>query len=375
MQTLLPGGRAPAVGDVFRNPDLAHSLRLIAEGGRDAYYKGRNCQAHCGGFAAATAALLREKDFADYSSEWVDPISTTYRGWTVYELPPNGQGLAALEMLNIMETFPLEKFGLNSTNALHTMIEAKKLAYADLVRYIGDPKFSKLPVAQLLSKDWAAERAKLIDPNKANCNVGPGTLPQGGDNTIYLSVVDRDGNMVSLIQSIYCKFRLGHGGRGHGIRAPKSRRALQPGPQFAERARAAQAPAAHHHSGVHGKGRRAHRVWHHGRMEPVAGARAVRLAHRRFPSEYSSGDGDGALHQAHLSRAATSISKIAFPGNVRAELEAKGHILKMHNGYSNTFGGGQAVMRDFAAGVNYGASDPRKDGAAVPELPPAAGKQ
>src|SRR4029077_7405833 len=136
--------------------------------------------------------------------------------WTVYELPPNGQGLAALEMLNIMETFPLDKYGLNSTGALHAMIEAKKLAYADLVRYIGDPKFSTLPVKQLLSKDFAAERAKQIDPNKANCNVGPGTLLPGS-STIYLSTVDRDGNMVSLIQSNYSDFGSGVVADGTGF--------------------------------------------------------------------------------------------------------------------------------------------------------------
>jgi gamma-glutamyltranspeptidase / glutathione hydrolase len=140
-QTYLPSDRAPAVGQIFRNPDLAKSLREIAQGGRDAFYKGEiarqiidTSRRHGGTFTAS--------DFADYASEWVDPISTTYRGWTVLELPPNGQGLAALEMLNIMETFPLNQYGLNSTRTLHAMIEAKKLAYADLVRYIGDPKFS-----------------------------------------------------------------------------------------------------------------------------------------------------------------------------------------------------------------------------------------
>ena len=142
-QTYLPDNRAPAVGQIFRNTDLARSLQLIAHGGRDAFYKGELAKAivetskrHGGTFT--------EKDFADYSAEWVDPISTTYRGWKVYELPPNGQGLAALEMLNIMETFPLPKYGVNSSATLHAMIEAKKLAYADLVRNIGDPKFSKL---------------------------------------------------------------------------------------------------------------------------------------------------------------------------------------------------------------------------------------
>ena len=144
-QTYLPVGRAPAVGEYFAIPDLARSLRLIAEGGRDAYYKGEIAKRIVEA-SRRHGGTLTAKDFAGYSSEWVDPISTTYRGWTVHELPPNGQGIAALEMLNIMETFPLEKSATNSTESLHTMIEAKKLAYADLVRYVGDPKFSKLPV-------------------------------------------------------------------------------------------------------------------------------------------------------------------------------------------------------------------------------------
>ena len=161
VKTFLPNQRPPAVGQVFRNPDLANSLREIAQGGRDAYYKGdiarRIVEA-----SQKLGGTFTAKDFADYSSEWVDPISTTYRGWTVYEMPPNSHGVAALEMLNIMETFPIAKDGVDSASALHTMIEAKKLAYADLIRYIGDPKFSKLPVAELLSKEFAATRAKQI---------------------------------------------------------------------------------------------------------------------------------------------------------------------------------------------------------------------
>ena len=372
IQTLLPGGRAPAVGDVFRNPDLAHSLRLIADGGRDAYYKGEIAKRIVEA-SSRHGGTFTLKDFADYSSEWVDPISTTYRGWTVTELPPNGQGLAALEMLNIMETFPLEKFGLNSTNDLHTMIEAKKLAYADLVRYIGDPKFSKLPVAQLLSKDWATQRAKLIDPNKANCNVSAGTLPQGGNNTIYLSVVDRDGNMVSLIQSIYSNFGSGMVAEGTGfvlqnrgglfVLDPNSPDSLAP----RKRPLHTIIPAFMEKGDV--------RI-----AFGIMGGWNQSQAHAQYVSHIVD------FHQNIQAAMETArFVKLTFPGcdldlenripgNVRAELQAKGHILKMHNGYSNTFGGGQAVMRDFAAGVNYGASDPRKDGAAVPELPPAAAK-
>src|SRR5580700_753439 len=197
----LPGDNAPKVGEVFKNSDLATSLGQIAERGRDAFYKGE----------ISTKILEAEKrhngtmtaqDLAEYASEWVEPISTTYRDWTVYEMPPNGQGIGVLEMLNIMETFPLgeKDSGFGSTKALHTMIEAKKLAYADVARYLADPRGQKIPVATLLSKAWAAERAKLIDPDHAACDVAAGEIA-GGSDTTYLSVVDRDGNMVSLIQS------------------------------------------------------------------------------------------------------------------------------------------------------------------------------
>ena len=177
----------------------------------------RNHQAHCWRFPRSTAARSAAKDFSDYSSEWVEPISTTYRGWTVYEMPPNVQGIGALEMLNLMEQFDLHQYGLNSTRALHVQIEAKKLAYADVLRYIGDPKMSKMPVSGMLSKQYAAERAKLIDMDHANCESAPGTpVPDAGDTT-YLSVVDREGNMVSLIESNYSEFGSGLVADGTGF--------------------------------------------------------------------------------------------------------------------------------------------------------------
>src|SRR3989442_6180166 len=155
---------------------------------------------------------MAAQDLPKYSAEWVEPLSTTYHDWTVYELPPNGQGIAALEMLNILEDIPIAQDGFGSTKALHAMIEAKKLAYADLARYIGEPRGQKLPVAALLSKEYAKRRAQKIDPDRAACEVAAGELPVGGD-TIYLSVVDREGNMVSLIQSNYESF-------GSGVVAP-----------------------------------------------------------------------------------------------------------------------------------------------------------
>ena len=202
----LVSDRAPRVGEIFRNPDLAWSYRQVAAQGRDAFYKGEIAR-RIFDLSRRHGGTLTLKDLADFSSEWVEPISTSYRDWTVYALPPNGQGIAALEMLNLMENFPLAQFGPNSTRALHVMIEAKKLAYADLLRYIGGPQHAALPVPALLSKEYARERAQLMDMAKANCAVEAGTppAPPGGD-TVYISVVDREGNMVSLIQSNYETF-------------------------------------------------------------------------------------------------------------------------------------------------------------------------
>src|SRR6202023_3906025 len=213
----LPGDHAPRVGEVFRNPDLAWSLQQIAAHGRDAFYKGEIAKKILEGMKHHSGVMTAQ-DLAEYSSEWVEPISTTYRDWTVFELPPNGQGLAALEMLNIMEKFPLgqKNWEFGSTNALHAMIEAKKLAYADLVKYVGDPRRQKLPVTTLLSKEWAAQRAKLSDPAHANCDASAGEL-RGGSDTTYLSVVDHEGNMVSLIQSNFAAFGSGIVAAGTGF--------------------------------------------------------------------------------------------------------------------------------------------------------------
>src|SRR5580698_9732306 len=215
--TYLPDGHSPRVGEIFRNPDLARSLESLASGGRDAYYKGASANKIVE-LSTRLGGAMTPEDLAAYSSEWVEPISTTYRGWTIYEIPPNGQGIAALEMLNIMERFSLAHFGPNSSDALHAMIEAKKLAYADMYRYVADPKFSEVPVQGMLSKEYAAQRAKLVDMTKANCNLLPGEpqLATSGDTT-YLTVTDSDGNMVSLIQSNYSGFGSGLVADGTGF--------------------------------------------------------------------------------------------------------------------------------------------------------------
>jgi gamma-glutamyltranspeptidase / glutathione hydrolase len=367
-KTYLPEDRAPRVGEVFRNPDLAWSLEQIAQHGKDAFYKGEIAKKILESMKRHGGSMT-EADLAEFSSEFVEPISTTYRDWTVYELPPNVQGLAALEMLNIMETFPLgqKDWGFASTNALHIMIEAKKLAYADLLKHIGDPRKQKLPVATLLSKEWAVERAKQIDVDHAKCDVTAGEMAAGNDTT-YLSVVDREGNMVSLIQSNYELF-------GSGIVAP--------GTGFA----------------LHDRGG----LFSLDPASPNALAGRKRPLHTIIPAFAQKGDsrvafgimggwnqsqahaqfvGDLADFKMNIQAAleAPRFSKHSFggcdvmmenriPPKVRDELAGKGHKIELKGTFSSVVGGGQAVMRDFSTGVNYGASDPRKDGQAVAEIP------
>ena len=210
---------APQPGDLFTNPALANSLRQIAVKGRDAYYNGPMTETMVK-FLDAHGGTHTLEDFRDFQPEWVEPVSTTYRGWTVYELPPNGQGIAALSMLNIMEHFPMAQYGHNSVDALQVMIEAKKLAYADMYKYDGDPRFTPVPVKELISKDLAEQRAKLIEMNKAECQVVPSNisaeLNKHGNSTIYLSTIDKDGNIVSLIQSNYAGYGTGFVAPGLG---------------------------------------------------------------------------------------------------------------------------------------------------------------
>ncbi len=365
-KTFLISDRPPKMGEVFRNPDLAWSLRQIAQGGRDAFYHGEITQRLLA-LSARHGGSFTAKDFSDFSSEWVEPISTTYRGWTVYELPPNLQGIGALEMLNLMEQFDLAKFGLNSTRALHVQIEAKKLAYADVLRYIGDPKRSKMPVSGMLSKQYAAERAKLIDMDHANCEVAPGTLVPDAGDTIYLSVVDREGNMVSFIESNYAEFGSGLVADGTGF-VLHDRGAL-----FSLDPASPNALAGHK--------RPLHTIIPAFMQKDqvriafgIMGGWNQAQAHAQFVSHVVDFNQNiqAALETARFTKLSFAGCDVdlesRMPGNVRTELEAKGHKLTMHNGFSDTFGGGQAVMRDYAAGVNYGASDPRKDGAAIPEL-------
>jgi gamma-glutamyltranspeptidase/glutathione hydrolase len=370
-ETFLIDGRAPRAGEVFKNPNLAKSLRRIAEKGRDGYYTGATAEA----IVAASTALggtMTLADLAEFKPEWVKPIQTMYRGWTVSEIPPNGQGIAALMMLNLMERSPIKDLGFQDSRALHVMIEAKKLAYADMLHYVGDPRFAEVPVARMLDKQHAAARAKLIDAAKAQCQVTPssfdGITSAQGNDTIYLTVVDRDGNIVSLIQSNYSGFGSGVVPKGVGFMLqnrgglftlePDRPNTLKP----RKRPLHTIIPAFMEKDGVRiGFG--------------IMGGWNQAQAHAQFVSHIAD---HGLTIQQALE--AGRFTKATFdgcdveieeliPASTRDALTALGHQLKVVPRRSSTFGWGQAVMSD-KAGVHFGASEPRHDGAAIPEAAP-----
>jgi gamma-glutamyltranspeptidase / glutathione hydrolase len=196
------GGHIPAEGEIFKNPDLARTLSLIADGGRDAFYKGRIAKTMAAYFRRIKGDL-RYADFAAHRGEWVEPVSVNYRGYDVFELPPNGQGAAVLEMLQLLKGYDLKKMGWGSADTLTAMLEAKRLAYEDLAKYYADPAFAKIPMKGLLSDGYAAARRKEINLAHANPAIGPGEPALFGGDTIYLTTADKDGMMVSLIQSNY----------------------------------------------------------------------------------------------------------------------------------------------------------------------------
>jgi len=365
-RVFLPNGKASAIGEIFSNPDVAQALKLVAENGPSAFYKGEIAHAILS-TSQALGGTMAADDLAEFSPEWVNPISTTYRGWTIYELPPNGQGMAALEMLNIMEASAASPEGPLSVTELHQKIEAMKLAYADLYRYNADPRFAKVPVEGLLSKDYAKDRARLIEPSRANCEVSEGKPP--GSDTTYLSVVDREGNIVSLIQSNYDAFGSGITVRGMGF-VLQSRGALfslNPGSPnvLAPRKRPFHTiiPAFMEHGDQHiGFG--------------IMGGPNQPVAHAQFVSNVVD---YGMNLQAALDNPRFTVSpkrecNVVIESRVKPEvlqkLSAMGHIFQVEREYSTAMGRGQAVMHDSKTKINYGGSDPRADGSAEPEPPP-----
>lgn len=370
--TFLPGGRPPKFGEVFRNPGLAQTLRRIAAQGRNGFYEGPTAEAILT-LSREQGGTLTAADLAEFQPEWQAPIRTTYRGWTVYELPPNGQGIAALIMLNLMERFPLGTWGFHSTKALHAMIEAKKLAYADMLRYVGDPQFSRIPVAQLLDKATAEKRAARIDLTRAQCDVLPVELAgfeglHGGD-TIYLTVIDQDGNIVSLIQSIYSSFGSGlvPAGTGFALHNRGGLFTLQPGQPntLAPRKRPLHTiiPGFMEKNGTRiGFG--------------IMGGWNQSQAHAQFVANIV--DYGMTIQQALEAGRFTKGSfqgcdvnvEALVPAATREALRALGHEIRVVPPRSGTFGWGQVVMST-PDGVHFGASEPRHDGAAIPQGAPA----
>lgn len=368
-KTYLINGRAPAAGEVFRNPALAATLRGIAERGRAGFYDGPVAEGILSASREAGGTMTAE-DLTAFRAEWVDPVSIVYRGWRVYEIPPNTQGIAALMMLNLMEPYPLKEWGLHSTRAMHVMIEAKKLAYADMVAAVGDPRFFDVPVMAMLDPARAARRANLIDPAKAAAKVDPDKLPgvtdSKGSDTIYLSVADRHGNVVSLIQSNYMGFGSGvmPAGGGFMLHNRGALFTLSPGSPntLAPRKRPLHTiiPGFMEKDGVRiGFG--------------IMGGWNQAQAHAQFVSHIA--DHGLSIQQA---LEAGRFTKGTFSGNdvqiessvpdaTRRELTALGHELTVAGPRTATFGFGQAVMST-PQRVQFGASDPRHDGTAVPQV-------
>lgn len=369
-KTFLINGRAPKAGEVFRNPDLANTFRMIAEKGPAGFYEGKNAQAMLA-VLNAKGNTMTQADLTEYQPEWVEPISTNYRGWTVSELPPNTQGIAALMMLNMMEQYPLGAYGITSTKAMHVMIESKKLAYADMLRYVADPKFFTAPVAQMLSKDTAKARAALIDPAKAACTVSPSTFSgltdgNGGD-TIYLSAIDQDGNIVSLIQSLYSSF-------GSGITAPGT------GVMLHNRGGLFTMEDGHPNQ-IAPRKRPLHTIipafMEKGDIKigfGIMGGFNQAQAHAQFVSDIVDFgmDVQQALEIGRFTKGSFTGCDVdveaLVPEQTRKELAAMGHQVRTIAPRSGTFGYGQAVMSD-GTGVHYAGSEPRHDGAAIPQQP------
>jgi gamma-glutamyltranspeptidase/glutathione hydrolase len=368
--TYLIDGHTPAEGEIFKNPDLAHTLTLIAEGGRDAFYKGAIART-MDAYFKRIGGDLRYADFAAHRGEWVTPLSVNYRGYDVYELPPNGQGAAALQMLQILKHYDLKKMGPGSADTLTAMLEAKRLAYEDLAKWYADPKFARIPMKGLLSDSYADERRKLIDLARANPNIGPGDPRLYDGDTIYLTTADKDGMMVSLIQSNYR-------GMGSGLVADGL------GFMFQDRGELYSLdPAA---ANVYAPGKRPfHTIipafvmkdgqpfmafgLMGGDMQPQGHVQVLTDIIDFGMNVQEAGDAARWRHYGGAEptgEPSTGIGTVemesGFSPEVKAELEKRGY--KVVPGTGN-FGGYQAIMWDAKRRVYWGASEMRKDGEAA----------
>jgi len=361
----MEGGETAGKGEIFKNPQLADTLEIIAENGRAGFYEGEVAKT-ISEFIQGQGGFLTYEDLANFNSEWVDPVSTNYRGYDVWELPPNGQGVAALQILNILENFDLKEIGLFSSEYIHLFTEAKKLAFADRAKHYADPAFSEIPIKQLISKDYAKERAALIDKDKAAL-VDESGIPSGGD-TIYLTAADKFGNMVSLIQSNYR-------GMGSGM--------VPPGLGFMLQDRGELFSLMDDHANVIEGGKRPfHTIIPAfvtkdgkpfisfgvmgGATQPQAHAQIVINLIDFGYNLQEAGDAPRIVHSGSsqptdekmLNGGSLSLEK-GFGSQIEEELVEKGHKIKYQKGI---FGGYQAIM--LREGVYFGASESRKDGQA-----------
>ena len=362
----IKNGRMPQKGEIFKNPQLANTLRIIAEKGRAGFYEGEIAQTMAN-FVQAQGGFLTYDDLAGFHSEWTQPVSSNYRGYDVWELPPNGQGIAALQILNILENYDLKKMGLFSSEYIHLFTEAKKIVFADRAKYYADPNFSNIPVNELISKPYAKERAKLINLDKASKANDAGILKSG--DTIYLTVADKFGNMVSLIQSNYR-------GMGSGMMPTGLGFMLQDRGELFSLDK-------NHKNALEGGKRPFHTIIPAfvtkdgkpfisfgvmgGATQPQAHAQIIINMIDFGLNLQEAGDAPRIVHSGSsqptgevMTDGGSLSIESGFGKQIEQELSNKGHIIKYQKG---VFGGYQAIM--FKDGVYYGASETRKDGQAA----------
>jgi gamma-glutamyltranspeptidase/glutathione hydrolase len=369
-ETFMPDGRAPKKGEVFKNPFLASTLERLAKEGRDVFYKGSMART-IDAFMKRHGGFLSYDDLAAHRSEWVEPVSTNYRGFDVWELPPNGQGIAALQILNVLEAYDIASMGFGSAEYLHLFIEAKKLAFEDRAKYYADPAFNDIPVLQLISKPYAAKRRALIDTGRAALSYDAGNPALDAGETIYLTTADKDGNMVSLIQSNYRGMGCGLSPDGLGF-------------IFQDRGELFSLEADHFNTYEPGK-----RPFHTiipgfitregkpfmsfgvmgGSMQPQGHVQiAVNMIDFGMALQ-EAGDAPRVRHGGSSQPTGGTMNdggvvylETGFPyESIRTLLEMGHQVQFSHGGY----GGYQAIMYDEKNGVYYGASESRKDGQAA----------
>ncbi|MEL7266975.1 MAG: gamma-glutamyltransferase family protein, partial [Planctomycetota bacterium] len=369
-ETFLPGGRAPREGELFRNPMLANTLQQIGEQGRDAFYDGANAETMAK-FLQENGSAITVDDFRNHRSEWVAPVSTDYRGWTVYELPPNGQGIAALQMLGILRQFDIAKMGYGSVDYVHHFTEAKKLAFEDRAAFYADMDFADVPVQSLIGDKYARQRSALIGDNASvQLPAGQPVVAEQGD-TIYLTVADPDRNMVSLIQSNYrgmgsglCPPGLGFCFQDRGElfdMTPGRANSYAPGkrpfhtiiPAFAKRG-----DDFRFSFGVMG-----------GATQPQGHVQIMVNMADFGMNVQEAGDAPRMLHSgssqptgSRMNDGGTLALERGYDPNVIDALKKKGHRMKYAKG---SFGGYQGILYDVKRGVYQGASESRKDGQAA----------